>query len=136
MSYTDITFLVQHDNIEEAIEELNEYLEDQLPNIFYDHFEILEKDASELTPTLIKELKKELKDLSKTKLRIQKNIDTCKKEKNPVAAGHHHKILGKLLAQDLCEEAPFFNIKNEDYSIPTIKENCFPWFTIPVSLHS
>jgi hypothetical protein len=130
---------------EDAISEVRCWIDDYSGRDFFDYGSVLNgENEDEENYVLLSSVREQLeKDkaetFEKTLPYIMGNIEKCKIGKNRHMEGYWHIYYGRVLAEYPCCDMPFYNLKNEDWSIPTeLPKDAlegYEWYAVRVDLH-
>jgi len=123
------------DDAEDAKVEVCCWLHDYANCEFFDYGRLEEPEQVSLVKDIVGELEQLKAEVLKKIPAIEKDIKYYKGGERSAAEGYQHIRLGYILCEMCGDEMPFFNITNNDWSIPTETHNGKDWYAVMVDLH-
>ena len=139
MSHLRKYIIVLAEDDDNAKTEVSTWLDDYANREFFDYGRLDEPEQVSLLKDIAYELERYRTNIFQRKLpAIMMEIEQSKAIGDRSAEGCHHIRYGRILCEQCCDEMPFFNITNNDWSIP----NAVPedsagkyWHAVMVDLH-
>jgi hypothetical protein len=94
---------------------------------------------SRVIPKLQEELKRVSELIVETRERCLNYSQPSHRYFNTGAEGYQHSLLAQLLCQEWCSNMPFWNMADEDWSLPEDPhedDDGLTWWAVPVDLHA
>ena len=105
---------------------------------FFDYGSVEDPGRVVLVSSIRKELEEGRAEAEKRLPVIERQIGMFKASGDRDMEGYCHKRYARILQEDTCEDMPYFNIENWDWSLPTEvpeKANGRDWYAVWVDLH-
>ena len=105
---------------------------------FFDYGSVEEPEDIVLVSSIRKDLEEGRAEAEERLPGIERQIGMFKASGDRSMEGYCHKRYARILQEDPCEDMPYFNIENWDWSLPTIvpeKAKGKDWYAVRVDLH-
>ena len=139
MSHLYVSIITLADDAEDAKLEVSIWLHDYANREFFDYGILAEPVQVSMVKDIVNKLERLRAKVFQEKLpAIELEIQQYKDIGDRPWEGYQHIRYGRILCEQCCEEMPFFNITNNDWSIPTkVPGNAAgkDWYAVRVDLH-
>ena len=139
MSHLYVSIITLADDAEGAKLEVSIWLHDYANREFFDYGILAGPVQVSMVKDIVNKLERLKAEVFQGKLpAIMMEIEQSKAVGDRPGEGYHHIRYGQILCEQCCYEMPFFNITDNDWSIPTEVPGDAAgkdWYAVRVDLH-